>query len=472
MDDEIYVQEWDIEGKVISVLEERSQEPTCSFTLHVASPNTFYAKSTITSSTLPSGCATISDTVALLKSASGDGSSGQQGVWVDLDKNDGVFLVRERSAQGLVRVRWKLKLSTSPACSMFSFLQLLAKNTLRLQKLAVSQQRATNDQATIAQNWKHTAQQLEGQWSKEKAVLLQNVQILLSEKHKYYTEKIGKLQTQLDEAEEIVAAATKQPMQKAPPTPDAPDDLDQLEYDDETVRRLAAGERLVTARKTAASKSKKAPTAKSKGKAKKGPSLLPSKKAPPSSKPAPKKLVEKSAASDMPPGQDMELSDDIPKVTVNNVIRTSTPTAKLSATQPMEEESQNVKPKRQRPAWMDDSDDDSETDDDVPVTRSTRPTTNLPQTPVQQALSTRRKMFDDSSDEELEALLLKRRQAKKAESSIGNQDKPGSEPVSKGGDDNDDNGVRKLVQNRENSDDISTSSTEADIMKQLESLRH
>ena len=100
--------------------------------------------------------------------------------------------------------------------------------------------------------WKDTAQKIDGQWEKEKAILFQNFCTLYSNKHDHDETIITQLKAEIkvlkQTADAVVnRASTNDPKTKSADIPeclqDVPDDH-RVVFDNDTVRRLARGERV------------------------------------------------------------------------------------------------------------------------------------------------------------------------------------------------------------------------------------
>lgn len=462
----MYLQQWEGNDGVILALDGDMHDPSSdTWTLHVATKDSYYATSLISPSTFPKECSTIHEITQLLKRSTGTSSDDGQGAWIDLDKTGSLLQIRERSPQGMLRVRWKVSLSKPSDNSMFPFLQLVARSTLQLQSAAEEEKRRTADQSVITENWKRTAQQLEGQWSQEKAILLHNMQILLSEKHKHYVDKIADLQSQLDEATQAAATASKR-SHKAPPTPDAPDDTDQLEFDAETVRQLAAGERV---------KEKKPPT-KRKSSVKAKSSLLDKTK-----KSSSRAIDKQPPAAKKPPAAPKSPPTNKEPAVSEESIKDPETEVMQDGLEPMQVDDLPPKPppaKSRRRKWEADSSSDDEGDGNIDHT----PAPIAPSSGRKgRATSARRKVFESSSSEGEDegGSFRKRRQGRKhvaAEHHVDDIEKAGKATKANAVDDDDDDILEKLArassQKPIDKGEMSDSSTEADILKQLESMRH
>jgi hypothetical protein len=172
--------------------------------------------------------------------------------------------IKERLPNMMVRIIWSTILSCTDnrndktgnsGTALFDLaLRLTEQQELTIQKLALVQthyQLLERDR----DSWKDTALKLEGQWEEEKSMLFQKFCTLYTNKQDYDTQIIDKLKSEIHQLKEQIANSnvstaaprsltnTKIKAELPECLQNVPDDH-RLAFDDETVRRLAHGQRV------------------------------------------------------------------------------------------------------------------------------------------------------------------------------------------------------------------------------------
>jgi hypothetical protein len=175
--------------------------------------------------------------------------------------------IKERLQNGIVRILWstvmpcldEANITNCGRKSIYALFQLgldlsdqYGQVLQKMDALKENHQLLERDR----DGWKDTAQKLEGQWEDEKSLLFNNFCTLYSGKKEYDDTRIAELQREIAELKQQLAkasdpgtASTSTVAGKKSVLPDCLqnvpyDDHHRSPYDDETVRRLARGERV------------------------------------------------------------------------------------------------------------------------------------------------------------------------------------------------------------------------------------
>ena len=170
--------------------------------------------------------------------------------------------VLQKTPLGLVRKPWTWTLQRDRTTTMMMFTGQIMEHQKALEHQVTNLQSNLESVASAHDDWKDTAEKLEGGWEKEKSELLRNFLVLYTKKKEQAAEferRVQQLQTELQKKEEELAKARQAASKPAPPEcllENQPDDNDQVLYDADEVARLAAGPKKV------AQKRKRAPSVK------------------------------------------------------------------------------------------------------------------------------------------------------------------------------------------------------------------
>lgn len=159
--------------------------------------------------------------------------------------------IKERMKSGMVRLLWSTQLVSDTSNSSLFDLSL---------RLLVEQEDVSGELASAKAHcgllerdrdgWRDTAQKLEGEWEKEKAILFQNFCVLYTGKEAQTKTMVDDLQREIDKLkDEVVTAKAVHTGSMRHELPEClktvPDDVDGgAGYDAETVALLAQGKRL------------------------------------------------------------------------------------------------------------------------------------------------------------------------------------------------------------------------------------
>lgn len=153
--------------------------------------------------------------------------------------------VVQRLSSGLVKKPWSQTFSRDGSTTNLPFMLDLVND----RDAVLSRVKALEEKLSCArqdsEEWKNTAEQLEGTWEKEKKELLQNMFELYSKKQEQAANKekeVTKLKRELEEKNKALKEAAKRPGGQRYAIPDflanLPDDHDEELYDSDTVNRM------------------------------------------------------------------------------------------------------------------------------------------------------------------------------------------------------------------------------------------
>lgn len=257
----------------------------------------------------------------------------------DGDTTVGLY-VKERLPSGLVKNRWTHTLESISSTSgwmdlLDDFVEYHQHRVQQVDHLKDARRNIT----TSRDEWKETARQLEGGWELEKTRLLQNFAKLYEDMKSHYKttikndkKEIEQLQAQNAQLAERAARAAKRTLPAPVPLPEDPVGLDE-----ETIDRLAKGERVPVAEEPPRAKKRK---------------TVPKAKAPP---PRPKPVPKKKESDDEEENDFQDDSMDV-EPTPNIPSPKAQQEPKAPASPPPVEETRSP-PEPKAPAFDFDSDD-------------------------------------------------------------------------------------------------------------------
>jgi hypothetical protein len=170
--------------------------------------------------------------------------------------------IKERLPNTMVRIIWSTTLSCvdsgstsarNSVTALFDVTRQMIETQQTMQHQLRNAQQLYQSALRARDGWEDTALKLEGQWEKEKATLFQNFCTLYSQKQEHDNTIIDGLRTELNQLQKqkmvkhnpsdpMINTITKHELPDC--LQDIPDDHNNVAFDDDTVRRLALGQRV------------------------------------------------------------------------------------------------------------------------------------------------------------------------------------------------------------------------------------